>query len=80
MKRRRVTEAMAKRWLGENLERLRAEQGKTQQQAADAADLDLRHYQKAEYGELNATLNTLAKLSNAFGVDVTVLLERPPRR
>jgi transcriptional regulator with XRE-family HTH domain len=43
------------------------------EQAAEAADLNSRHYQKIEEGSVNLTLTTLERLSQAFGVDVTML-------
>lgn len=76
----RVTEATMKRRLGNNLYRLRREQRLTQEQVAERAEMNLRHYQRAEHGELNATLTTLAKLATAFDVAPAHLLERPPRR
>lgn len=59
-----------KRCLAANVARLRARRGWSQQQAADAAGLDLKHLQKVEYGALNASLRTLVRLANAFGVPV----------
>jgi len=65
--------------LASNLFALRRAAKLTQQQAADAADLDLRHYVKIEHGENNVTLKTIVKLANAFGVSTAALLAPPPR-
>ena len=62
-----------------NVKRLRLDAKLTQQQAADAAGLDLRHFIKIEHAQANVTIATLVKLANAFGVDVPVLLKRPVR-
>ncbi len=68
---------MAKRWTEERLrQRLakvvgdrRAELGWTLEETAEAGDLHWRLLQKIEAGEQSPTLRTLAKLSNAFGVE-----------
>jgi transcriptional regulator with XRE-family HTH domain len=36
--------------------------------------MNLRHYQKLEMGDIAATLTTLEKLADAFGVDARELL------
>jgi transcriptional regulator with XRE-family HTH domain len=56
--------------------RLRAAQGWTQEEAAEKAKLNPRHYQKIERGEVNVTLGTIAQLCRAFGVDVPDLFEQ----
>lgn len=76
---RPVTVGMVKRWLGTNLYRLRKEAGLTQERAAERADLDVRFYQRCEHGEANASIATLTKLGNGFGVDPSTLLDRPVR-
>lgn len=50
----------------------------TQEQAAEAARLNIRHYQKLEEGSVNTTLNTVEALAKAFGVDVAELLRKQP--
>lgn len=77
---RPITGATLRRWLGINLYRIRHEQGLTQTEAAERADLNVRFYQRCEHGEANASIATLTKLANGFGVDPRVLVERPPRR
>jgi len=64
----------AKRRLAANLASLRARREWSQQQAADAAGLDLKHVQKLEYGVLNPSLRTLVRVARAFGVTVGKLL------
>ena len=59
-----------KQHLASNASRLRARRGWSQQQAADAADLDLKHLQKLEYGALNPSLRTLVRLAAAFEIPV----------
>lgn len=55
--------------------RLRSARGWTQEEAAEQANLNARHYQKIEDGTVNVTLKTLEQLSRAFGVDVPELFE-----
>lgn len=55
--------------------RLRSARSWTQEQAAEAARLNPRHYQKVEEGTVNVTVNTLERLCAAFGVDVGELFE-----
>lgn len=49
-----VSEARLRHRFAANVRRLRGEQGLTQEQAAERADLDPRFYQRCEYGEANA--------------------------
>jgi transcriptional regulator with XRE-family HTH domain len=51
----------------------------TQEQAAEKAGLNIRHYQKVEDGTVNVTLRTVELLADAFGVDIADLL-RPNTR
>jgi transcriptional regulator with XRE-family HTH domain len=66
--------------LAANVTRLRERAGWTQQQAAEATGLDVKHLQKVEYGELNPSLRTLVSLASAFGVTVGRLLARTSTR
>ena len=66
------------RRLARNVARLRAQQGLTLMNLAARADLHLRHLQKIEAGESNATLVTIARLAKGLGVDPSVLTARPP--
>ena len=54
---------------------VRARAGWTQEQAAERARMNPRHYQKLEEGSVNATLRTLERLCLAFSVDVRDLLK-----
>lgn len=69
-----------RRRLATNVRRLRLAADMTQEALAEAADLDRRHIAKIEAAQANATISTLCKLANAFGVDVPALLKTPPRR
>lgn len=70
----------AKRHLAANIAGLRATRGWSQQEAADAAGLDLKHLQKVEYGSLNVSLATLVRLARAFQTSVGALLEKSASR
>ena len=61
--------------LAEGLRRERARRGWTQEQSAEAAQLNIRHFQKLEQGSVNVTLSTIGKLSTAFGVDIKRFFE-----
>jgi len=61
--------------LARNVRLLREQAGWTQEQAADAANIAARHYQKIEAGTVNLTLATLARLANGFKVEVKRLFE-----
>lgn len=69
-----------RRRVASNVKRLRQEYGMTQQQLADAADLNLRHVVKIEAAQANVTISTLVKLSNALDTTPADLVSRPPRR
>jgi transcriptional regulator with XRE-family HTH domain len=55
--------------------RLRSARGWTQEEAAEKANLNPRHYQKIEDGLVNVTLKTIEQLCQAFGVNVPELFE-----
>lgn len=59
--------------LARSLRHERSRRGWTQEEAAEAADMYVRHYQKLEEGSVNATLRTLERLSSGFGVDIRAL-------
>ncbi len=59
--------------LARSLRAERDRRGWTQEEAADACGIHCRHYQKLEKGSVNATLRTLERLCDAFGVDVRAL-------
>ncbi len=61
--------------LARSARRLRSARGWTQEEAAEKAHLNPRHYQKIEDGVVNVTLKTIEQLCHAFGVDVPALFE-----
>lgn len=73
-----------RRHLAANVARLRERREWTQQQAAEAMGLDVKHLQKLEYAQLNPSLKTLLQVASAFGVSIGRLLaasDRPvPKR
>ncbi len=50
----------------------------TQEEAAHAAGLTLRHYQRLEAGTENPTATTLMGLADALGVSVSQIMEDLP--
>lgn len=58
----------------------REEESLTQQQVADRVGIHRRHWQKIEAGQTNLTLETLARLGVALGVDSVSLLREPKPR
>lgn len=60
--------------LASALLRERARKGWTQEEAAEACGLNIRHYQKLEEGSVNTTLHTVERLSLAFDMDASRLL------
>ena len=67
--------AAATRYLALNSARLRESKGWSQQEAADAAGLDPKHYQRVEYGSLNPSLRTIVRLAHGFKVKAHELLK-----
>lgn len=63
-----------------NVARLRAERGFSQSQLGAQAGLHTRHIQMILAGDVNMTLETLAKLASALEVDVADLLRKEGRR
>lgn len=59
--------------LGLRLRRLREAESWTLEQAAERCDLDLKHLQKIESGQLNVTLVTLVRLAIGFRRPMSVL-------
>jgi transcriptional regulator with XRE-family HTH domain len=60
-----TTEAKA---LGRRIRELRKARGWTLYQASDAIDIDLKHFQRLEVGELNVTLVTLVRVARGLRV------------
>ena len=65
-----------RRRLAGAVKRERERRGWTQEELAEKADLHSRHVQKLEYGLVNASLKTLARLSEALDLDVRRLFPR----
>ncbi len=62
--------------LGDRVRALRQERGWTQEVAAAASGIHLRHWQKVEAGEVNVTLDSLHRIAGALDVEVDQLLTR----
>ena len=54
---------------GANVRRLRAERGLTQDNLAEAADLNIRTVQKIEAGQTNILVTTAARIQKALACD-----------
>ena len=61
--------------LGSRIRALRTDAGWTLETAAERCDLDLKHLQKIEAGQLNVTLVTLVRLAFGFRVPVSRLFK-----
>jgi transcriptional regulator with XRE-family HTH domain len=60
---------------GQRLKRIRRAQGLTQEQLAEAADLNPRTVQKIEAGQMDILLTTLIRLKTALGCNPGELFE-----
>ncbi len=60
--------------LGHHARAARENAGLTLEEVAHRAGMHVRHWQKIEAGEVNATLRTLARVADALEVDPTRLL------
>src|SRR6185295_6775928 len=69
----------ARRLLANNTRLFRRARGLTQVVAAERAGLDHRQWQKVEYEETNATLETLARMAAALDTTIRELF-KPLRR
>jgi transcriptional regulator with XRE-family HTH domain len=69
-----------RRRLAYNVRRYREAASLTLEVASERGDLNWRHWQKVEAGEVNATLRTLNRLANALDVDPGALLAELPGR
>lgn len=61
------------RALGLRIRFLREKAGLTLEKAAEAGELDLTHWQKAEAGKVNVTLVTLCRISEGLGQPLDAL-------
>lgn len=70
--------------VGVNVRRLRKARGMTLSEVSRRSGLHLRHVQKLEAGQLNATIHTIVRLAIAFEVAASEILDttdgEPPRR
>ena len=58
-----------------NLKEARQRAGMTQQQMADKLELNLRHYQKIEYGEIGGSFEIWDALEDILGIHQRILRE-----
>ena len=58
-----------------NLKEARQKAGMTQQQMADELNLNLRHYQKIEYGEIGGSFEVWDALEDILGIHQRKLRE-----
>ena len=58
-----------------NLKEARQRAGMTQQQMADKLELNLRHYQKIEYGEIGGSFEIWDALEDMLGIHQRILRE-----
>ncbi len=65
--------------LGNRVRELRARRKWTLEKAAEAMNLDLKHLQKVEAGELNVTMVTLVRIADGLDVPLAALF-RAARR
>jgi transcriptional regulator with XRE-family HTH domain len=66
----------AARTIGERVRQLRDDAGLTLEQASAQMDIDLKHLQKVESGQLNITLVTILRIADGLGVAPSILLEQ----
>jgi ribosome-binding protein aMBF1 (putative translation factor) len=64
--------------LGLRVRGLRNERGWTLEQAAERCDLDFKHLQKVESGQVNVTLVTLVRLAVGLKVSLGALFPEAP--
>lgn len=62
--------------LGLRVRALRQARRWTLEQAAEASNLDLKHFQKVEAGKLNLTLVTLVRIAQGFDEPIASLFKR----
>ncbi len=72
-------ESEARSLLAGNVRRLRENLKWTQERAAEASRIAVRHFQKIEAGDVNVTVATLARVAKAFRVSVKALFEERKR-
>jgi len=73
-----ITEEDVRQRLRANLRTRRIAASLTVREAAARVKMNMRHWQKVESGEVNVTLQTLARLGAALDVDPADLIAAPP--
>ena len=63
-----------------NLRKARSAKGLSQETLAHEANIDRTYVSALERSEYSATIDMVAKLANALGVDASALLQRPAKR
>lgn len=66
----------AAKFLGERLRELRSRHELTQEQAAALCGMEYKYYQMVEWGRKNLRLDTIARISSAYHLDVWDLVQR----
>jgi len=61
--------------VGMRVRQLRNDAGLTLEQASAQMDIDLKHLQKVEAGQLNVTLVTILRIADGLGVAPSVLFD-----
>lgn len=78
MSQRNLAEQELRRRLAYHVRRYREAANLTLEVASERGELNWRHWQKVEAGEVNITLRTLKRLANALEVDPSALLSEIP--
>jgi transcriptional regulator with XRE-family HTH domain len=73
------SQSEAQSLLAGNVRLLRENLEWTQEQAAEASGIAVRHFQKIEAGDVNVTVATLVRVAKAFRVPVKSLFEEEKR-
>jgi transcriptional regulator with XRE-family HTH domain len=63
------------RRLGERIRELRDKKGHSQEEFADACEINRSYMGRIERGELNLTLETIKKVAEGLGITVSALLK-----
>lgn len=60
--------------IGRNMREVRIAQEKTQEEMSELIGLELRYYQRLEYGDYSMTARNLFRIANRMGVNVKKLV------
>jgi transcriptional regulator with XRE-family HTH domain len=72
--------AQLQKQLGQRIREVRVQAKMRQEDVAHEAGLDVKRYQKLEYGTVNATLRTLQRVATGLGTDFWTLMRKPGGR